>query len=64
MIFYNFLVTFPQFNNNMHYYQKSFDSAIQSIGKPKLLNNRVGKSLIKSKTFDEISRYNYTIFFK
>jgi len=40
----------------MRYHQKSFDSAIQSIGKPKLLNNRVGKSLIKSKTL-EISRY-------
>lgn len=41
----------------MHYHQKSFDSAMQSIGKPKLFNNRVGKSLIKSKTL-EISRYN------
>lgn len=41
----------------MRYHQKSFDSAMQSIGKPKLLNNRVGKSLIKSRTLD-ISRYN------
>ncbi|XP_025205795.1 uncharacterized protein LOC112602086 isoform X1 [Melanaphis sacchari] len=48
-------VTFPQFNNSMRYHQKSFDSAMTSIGKPKLLNNRVGKSLIKSKTM-EISR--------
>lgn len=55
--FYYFVVTFPQFNKNMCYHQKSFDSAIQSIGKPKLhLNNRVGKSLIKSRTLD-ISRY-------
>lgn len=45
----------------MRYHQKSFDSAIQSIGKPKLLNNRVGKSLIKSRTLD-ISRYNKNIF--
>lgn len=45
----------------MRYHQKSFDSAMQSIGKPKLLNNRVGKSLIKSRTLD-ISRYNKNIF--
>ncbi|XP_015380405.1 PREDICTED: uncharacterized protein LOC107174100 isoform X2 [Diuraphis noxia] len=45
-------VTFPQFNNSMRYHQKSFDSAMTSIGKPKLLNNRVGKSLIKSRTVD------------
>ncbi|XP_026823075.1 uncharacterized protein LOC113561069 isoform X1 [Rhopalosiphum maidis] len=48
-------VTFPQFNNSMRYHQKSFDSAMTSIGKPKLLNNRVGKSLMKSRTI-EISR--------
>ncbi|XP_025406010.1 uncharacterized protein LOC112680195 isoform X2 [Sipha flava] len=49
-------VTFPQFNNSMRYHhQKSFDSAMQSMGKPKVLNNRVGKSLIKSRTL-ELSR--------
>lgn len=55
MYYCYFIVTFPQFSNNMRFYQKSFDSAIQSIEKPKLFNNRIGKSLIKSKTF-EISR--------
>lgn len=45
----------------MRYHQKSFDSAMQSIGKPKLLNNRVGKSLIKSRTLD-ILRYNKNLF--
>lgn len=46
----------------MRYHQKSFDSAMTSIGKPKLLNSRVGKSLIKSKTVD-ITRYNKNITF-
>jgi len=61
MIFYYFIVTFPQFNNSMRYHQKSFDSAMTSIGKPKLLNNRVGKSLIKSRTI-EITRYKKYIY--
>jgi hypothetical protein len=39
-----------------YHHQKSFDSAMQSMGKPKVLNNRVGKSLIKSRTL-ELSRY-------
>lgn len=43
-----------------YHHQKSFDSAMESIGKPKLLNNRVGKSLIKSRTI-EITRYNIMI---
>lgn len=60
MIFYCFIVTFPQFNNSMRYHQKSFDSAMTSIEKPKLLNNRVGKSLIKSRTI-EITRYKRNI---
>jgi len=46
----------------MRYHQKSFDSAMTSIGKPKLLNNRVGKSLIKSRTVD-IIRYSKDISF-
>jgi len=44
----------------MRYHQKSFDSAMTSIEKPKLLNNRVGKSLIKSRTI-EITRYKRNI---
>ncbi|XP_050529542.1 uncharacterized protein LOC126899058 [Daktulosphaira vitifoliae] len=46
------MVTFPQFSYNMRYHQKSFDSVVQSIEQPKLLTNRVGKSLIKYKTLD------------
>ncbi|VVC45167.1 Hypothetical protein CINCED_3A008241 [Cinara cedri] len=47
-------VTFPQFNNSVSYHQKSFDSAMQSIGKPSKhqINNHVGKSLIKSRTLE------------